>query len=596
MTLKAGAAVGATALLAAASFGLARAQEAGTTAIVGATIFDATGAAPYVGTVVVKGDRIVAVGPKVKAPRGAKIVKADGEALLPGFYDVHTHWTASGLPAVTPGIANAYVSAGVTTSVDFNAAPESFTARRAWVASLGVAPHISLCGRISTPGGHGADWADTATTKMIVTPTAARKAVNDIVAYKADCFGETMIDGWRYGLSPDNTSMNADAIAALVDEAHKFKLPVLAHILRTEKAAEAGRAKLDVIDHALQDLPVTEEQIATVKAGGTYYAPTLAVYDPKKPGRTPPSSAAARERGVANWANANSSTKRFYEAGIPIALGTDAGMPGTPHGVSALHEMELLVEAGLTPTAALMAGTANSAKVMGQLDDRGTIEAGKRADLVLIKGKPWETIGDVRKTDRVFIDGKLIFGPGAPPLNPIVPMPAVEVGAVVADFERADGRSNLDTLVVTEPDSGLGRTVEMIDIVPREGGGRALSMLATMAVSAAPQAAVVLPLTKGSIQPADLRKYTGVKLELRGDGPYEVALNTLGGSYVGAVTGTGQWQTVEAPFAGLKKAGADRAEFPTAGWTGIDVVEIEITAKRKGGEKTWLQLDNVSFY
>ena len=104
-------------------------------------------------------------------------------------------------------------------SVDFNAAPESFALRRKWLASLNVAPHVSLCGRISTPGGHGADWADTATTKMIVTPAAARKAVNDIVAYKADCFGETMIDGWRYGLSPDNTSMDLWTLSALVDEA-----------------------------------------------------------------------------------------------------------------------------------------------------------------------------------------------------------------------------------------------------------------------------------------------------------------------------------------------------------------------------------------
>jgi hypothetical protein len=258
--------------------------------------------------------------------------------------------------------------------------------------------------------------------------------------------------------------------------------------------------------------------------------------------------------------------------------------------------MELLVEAGLTPTAALMAGTANSATVMGQIDDRGTIEIGKRADLVLIKGKPWETISEVRKTDRVFIDGKLVFGPGAPPLNPIVPMPAVEIGATVDDFERADGRSNLDTLVVTEPDSGLGRTTEIIDIMPREGGGHALSMLATMAVSPGAQAAVMLPLTRGSIQPADLRKYKGVKLELRGDGPYEIALNTLSGAYVAVVSGNAQWQIIETPFTSFKKVGETGAEFPTAGWSGNDVVEIQINAKRKSGEKTWLQLDNVILY
>src|SRR6185295_11376281 len=82
--------------------------------------------------------------------------------------------------------------------------------------------------------------------------------------------------------------------------------------------------------------------------------------------------------------------KLLYDSGVTIALGTDAGMPGTPHGASTLHEMELLVRAGLTPSQALIAGTASSAKVINQLDDRGTIEKGKRADLVLIKGEPWK--------------------------------------------------------------------------------------------------------------------------------------------------------------------------------------------------------------
>ncbi|QJU60608.1 amidohydrolase family protein [Sphingomonas sp. AP4-R1] len=566
-------------------------------AIVGATVFDGTGASPRPATVLIRGERIVAVGANVKVPSGAKVIDAKGEALLPGFYDLHTHWTAGGDPAVTPAIANAYVSAGVTTSNDFNSAPESFEARRRWIASLAVAPHVNMCGRISTPGGHGADWADAATTRMIVTPAAARQAVDELVAYKADCFGETMVDGWRYGLSPDNTSMNEDALTALVDEAHKYNLPVLTHILRTEKAAEAGRAKVDVIAHALQDLPLTQDQIETIKKGGGFYAPTLAVYDPSKPSRraAPPGNEAARARGTANWSNALSSTKRLYDAGVPIAAGTDAGMPGTHHGTSALHEMELLVQAGLSPSAALIAATANSARAMRQLEDRGMIEVGKRADLVLIKGVPWDTISDVRKTDRVFVDGKLVFGPGAPPLNPVVPMPPVAVGPLVDDFERPDGRSNLDTLVVTEPDSGLGRSIEMIDTIAREDGGHALTMIGTMAFKPEPQIAVVLPLTKGSVQPADVRKYKGVKLDLRGDGPFEVALNTLGGTYIATVSGGPKWQTAELPFADFKKQ-TGRAEFPADHWTGTDVMEIEVRAKRKGGEKAWLVLDNIAFY
>ena len=566
-------------------------------AIVGATVFDATGAAPAVKTVLIRGGRIADVGANLPVPTGYTVIDAKGEALLPGFFDVHTHWTAGGDPAVTPAIANAYVSTGVTTSADFNASPESFEARRRWIASLPVAPHVAMCGRLSTPGGHGADWADTATTKMIVTPDSARAGVDAILPYKPDCLGEVMVDGWRYGLSPDNTSMNEDALTALVDEAHKSNVPVLTHILRAEKAAEAGRAKVDVIDHAIQDQVLTDAQVAAIKAGGDAFGPTLAVYNPDKPGRRamPGMTGARQARAAANWANANANTKKLFEAGVPIVTGTDAGMPATPHGISELKEMQLLVKAGLSPTDALIAATANSARAMRLIDDRGTIEKGKRADLVLIKGTPWTDIADVEKTDRVFVDGRLVFGPGAPPLNPIVPMPAAQVGRMVADFERADGRTNLDTLIVTEPDGGIERSIESIAILPRESGGHVLGMFGTMAVKADPQIAIVLPLTKGSVQPADLRAYKGVKLELRGDGEYEVALNTLGGSYAATVTGGAKWRTVTVPFATLKKQ-KGRVEFPTAGWTGSDVTEIEIKAKRKGGEKAWLMIDSVGFY
>jgi imidazolonepropionase-like amidohydrolase len=566
-------------------------------AIVGATVFDATGAAPKIETVLIRDGRIADVGPGLTVPSGYIRIDAAGEALLPGFYDLHTHWTAGGQPAVTPAIANADVAAGITTVADFNSAPESFVARRAWLSAL-IAPHVKICARLSTPGGHGADWADAATTKMIVTPGGARLAIDQLVAYKPDCFGEVMTDGWRYGVMPNDTSMNEDALIALVDEAHKNHIPVLTHTLRISKGAEAGRAKVDVIDHALQDRDIDDETIQAIKQGGSFYAPTLAVYEPNKPGRKQmfAPSDPRYVQSMRKWDYALHNTKRLYDAGVPIALGTDSGMPATPHGKSSLREMELLVQAGLTPTAALIAGTANSAKAVYEIADRGTIEKGKRADLVLLKGKPWENIKDVETTDRVFIDGALAYGPGAPSPNPITPPPAITVAALVNDFERPDLRTNLDTLTVTEPDGGIDRTTEIIDLEPREGGGHALSMMAKMAVKDDPQASVVIPLTRGSIVPADIRQYKGVKFDIRGDGPYEVDFNTLDGTYTATVTGTGKWQSVSVPFGDLKRAKEGRPQFKADGWTGNNVTEIQIKAIRKSGEKAWMNLDNVSFY
>jgi imidazolonepropionase-like amidohydrolase len=562
-------------------------------AIVGATVFDATGAAPVVETVLVHNGRIAAVGPHLAVPAGSITIDAHGEALLPGFFDLHTHWTAAGVPSTTPLIANADLAAGVTTSNDFNASPESFAARRAWLATL-IAPHVNLCGRLSTPGGHGADWADTATTKWVTTPMGARAGIDAILPYQPDCFGEVMTDGWRYGVSPDNTSMNADAIAALVDEAHKGHLPVLTHTVTVTKGAEAGEAHVDVIAHALQDRDLDAAAIQAIHQGGSYLAPTLAVYEPVKPGH--PAAAAPSAASLRKWAFALNNTKRLYDAGVPIALGTDAGMPGVPHGKATLREMELLVQAGLPPSAALIAGTANSARAMGEFADRGSIEPGKRADLVLIQGAPWETIADVEKTDRVFLDGRLVFGTGAPAPNPDLPMPAVKVARLIDDFERPDGRSELDTLVVTDPDGGLDRSTEILQLLPREGGGHALLMTANMAVKEKPFVSVVLPLTRGSVAPADLRAYHGVRLELRGDGDYELRFNGLSRAWTTTVTGTDTWKTVEVPFTELHAAGHSPGKGPGPAWKGDDLTELTLIAHRSGGTRTWMELDNVSFY
>jgi imidazolonepropionase-like amidohydrolase len=555
------------------------------TAIVNATVFAATGAAPVVETVLIHGGRITAVGVNVAAPAGYRTIDAAGEALLPGFYDLHTHWTPGGVPRDTPAIANADLAAGVTTSNDFNASPESFETRRAWLSTL-VAPHVNFCGRLSTPGGHGADWGDQETTKWVNTPAEGKAGVDAIVPYKPDCLGEVMTDGWRYGTAPDMTSMNEDTIAALVEEAHKFNLPVLTHTVTVTKGKEAGEAKVDVIAHALQDREMDDATIAAIKQGGSVLAPTLAVYDINRPGRTGEFAPSAQV--TAKWNLALHNTMRLYSAGVPIALGTDAGMPGTLHGKASLHEMELLVQAGLPASAALMAGTANSARAMGELGDRGTIEVGKRADLVLIKGRPWENIADVEKVDRVFVDGNLVFGPGAPPPNADVPMPAVKVGKLVDNFERADGRSDLDTLVITNPDKGLDRSTEIIQVVPRDGGGHALMMTAKMAVKENASVSVVIPLTKGSVAPADVRGYHGIRLDIRGDGDYEVGLNSLKGSWTAAAAGGEAWKTVEIPFTEFKRKGGT--------WSGNDLTEIEITSRRAGGVKAWLEIDNVVFY
>jgi hypothetical protein len=224
--------------------------------------------------------------------------------------------------------------------------------------------------------------------------------------------------------------------------------------------------------------------------------------------------------------------KALFDAGVPISVGTDAGMPGTPHGTATLHELELLVRAGLTPAQALVAATQTSAKVMRLDADRGTIAPGKRADILLIDGKPWENIADIHKITQVYIDGRLVSGVGAPPLpaaNLANRLPSVKVGALVDDFERKDRRSSLDTLRLETGDGGMDRTVEITQTVPRDGGGQALLLSAKMAMKGDAYAGFAVPLTRGSVVPVNLADYKGVRFDIKGDGAYVLRLNGLDG-------------------------------------------------------------------
>ncbi|NKI98207.1 amidohydrolase family protein [Novosphingobium sp. SG707] len=559
-------------------------------AFIDATVFDGTGAAPVRETVLVQNGRIVAVGAKLKLPAGTRKVAAQGKALLPGFFDVHTHWTPGGSPDTTPQIATAYVQSGITTVNDFHQQPESYAPRRAWLAQL-AAPHVNFAARISTPGGHGADWADQATTIWINTPEAARAAIKSLEAYKPDLI-KAFTDGWRYGAAPDNTSMDRWTLKALSEEAHKHNWSVLTHTVTVERGVAASMAGVDSLGHVIQDRLATPEEVAQIAKSGMGMAPTLAVYDPDKPGQ--PKADEMRQR---KFSYALKNVKALFDAGVPISVGTDAGMPGTPHGVSTLHELELLVRAGLTPAQALVAATQTSAKVMRLDGDRGTIAPGKRADILLVDGKPWENIEDIHKITQVYIDGRLVSGVGAPPLpaaNLANRLPSVKVAALVDDFERKDRRSSLDTLRLETGDGGMDRTVEITQTVPRDGGGQALLLSAKMAVKGDAYAGFAVPLTRGSVVPVNLAGYKGIRFDIRGDGAYVLRLNGLDGVWSAPVSGGAQWTSVEVPFTALTAA-AQRGK-PGPAFTGDGLVQLELGGSREGGQRLWVEVDNITFY
>jgi imidazolonepropionase-like amidohydrolase len=623
------------------------AQPAATpvTAIVGATVIDGTGAQPTQRTVVIRGDRIETVADKVELPAGAKVIHAEGKTLLPGLFDLHTHlnYSTTSVSPDWPKNLKAYLYCGVTSVADFGSSPEMFEPMRKLIANgTAIAPHIAIAVRVVTPGGHGDEGGRGDFFSLEVqTPRDARAAIRKVLPYHPDVI-KAFTDGWRYGAAADLNSMNEETLTALVDEAHKNGLKVLTHTVTLRGDKIAARAGVDVIDHGIGDADADPEVIALLKQHGTTYASTLAVYEQKPRGLPVPwvsnildpavlrsvtpqtprnagaaarpaeqadnSAAATRE---ARWKHLLHNVKTLSDAGIPIGDGTDAGETVTFHGYATLREMELLVDAGLTPIQAIQSATLVSAKALGVDKDRGSIAPGKLADLVLVDGSPQTEIKDIEKTARVWFAGREIDREQlsreitSPEMSPV---PALRVAELLDDVEGpADPmgpeflRSRIGTLWVNSTDSGTDHSRMIFGRTTRAPGDHAINLEGWMSVAERPWIAVTLPLGKGGIEPVDVSGYSGVSFDVRGEGDYRLVVPTRAirnnNFFQATFPGTAEWKTIRIPLSTLKPSAEGRqAAGGSPAWTGTDALGLVFRIERKPGEFGWLELDNVRFY
>jgi len=614
----------------------ARQQSSEVSAIVGATVVDGTGAEPAPATVVIHGDRVVAVGPNVELPANARVIKAEGQTLIPGLIDLHTHLpyaTAGGVAADWPKHLKAYLYCGVTSVVDFGTYPETFESMRRLTSSGAISsPRLSLAARITTPGGHGAEGGRGDFFSLeVLTPREGRAAVRRVLPYHPDVI-KVFTDGWRYGTAPEMTSMTEETLAAIVEEAHQHGIEVLTHTVTLEKAKIAARAGVDVIDHGISNAEVDQEIIQLMKSHGTTYAPTLAVYEPRgrdilspllaavlepavreaiHPPLGPPANvnqvavvSASRSENAASpqsrrWQYLMHNAATLRAGGISFGTGTDAGVTGTHHGWATLRELQLLVAGGLTPLEAITAATGNGAKALKVDSERGTISVGKLADLVLIDGAPQRTISDIERISRVFLGGRevdrerLARDIAAPTQTPLA---AVKVGEKIDDFESSDGRSTLGTLWINSTDAGHDHSQMVFGRTLRDGANHALSVMARLAEKSRPFVTVSVPLSRGAVEPVDARAFRGVRFEARGEGSYRLLIPTREvrdfAYYRAPFKAGGRWETVSIDFSSLKQE-AGRAIAP---WTGADLLMLTFEIARPPGEVGWLELDNLRFY
>ena len=372
-----------------------------TTRIDDVTLIDGSGAAPVPGqAVLVDDDRIAWVGPTAHAPSvgDGRVVSGRGHALLPGMINCHAHICNDGaadlfaqvasdtVPLATiRAVLNAQVTlrAGITTIRDCGAASQiALEIAKATDAGLIEGPTIRAAGRVVTmTGGHGHFIGREADG-----PDEVRKAVRAEVKGGAH-FIKVMATGGVLtpGVDPSQTSFQPEEMQAAVEEAHKSGRPAASHAIGNAGIKNALRAGIDSVEHGFY---LDDEAVNLALKNDAYMVPTLIAVDQIV--------SHGAGGGIPDWVvrKAESEAGHHRESfamavssGMRIAAGTDAGTPFNPHGDLAL-ELAKMVEFGLSPTQAIVAATSGAARLLRMSDAIGTVEVGKRADLILVPGDP----------------------------------------------------------------------------------------------------------------------------------------------------------------------------------------------------------------
>ena len=377
-------------------------------------------------TILIRDGRIQAIGASrtVQLPRGTRTTNLAGKFVLPGLISAHAHVSdVDGLRPRAYTTANTlrqlglYARYGVTTvwSLGGEQAP-AFQARDSQSIPTLDRARIYLSGDVIT----GA------------TPEEARQAVARVAALKPDVIKIRVDD--NLGTA---AKMKPEVYRAVIDDAHARGLRVAAHIFYLDDAKDLLRAGVDVIAHSVRDREVDEEFLTLMKSRQAAYVPTLTreistfVYestpaffsDPfflkeadaavvaqlKEPARQTgfrDSRSGQRYKAALDIAKRN--LKRISDAGILVAMGTDAGpFPERFQGYFEHLEMEMMVDAGLTPAQVLRASTADAARAM-RVEGVGALTPGAWADLLVLNQDPAKDIRNTRSIAGVWIAGNAV--------------------------------------------------------------------------------------------------------------------------------------------------------------------------------------------
>ena len=400
-------------------------------------VIDSRGGPPIAnGAVLVRGSKIAAVGraADVRAPEGASVETHHypGCTVLPGMVDCHTHHNGFGdgrlgddlsllpdevLTVQSARNARASLFSGVTTIRENG--PKNMTMfrlRDAINEGLAVGPRMVLCGRpVAIIGGHMGYFGG-----EVTGPVETRALTRQLIKEGADYIKIAATGGSTRTSFPMRPSFNVDEMTAITDEAHKFGKLTAAHCVSSQGIVNSLDAGVDMIIHCNFRDPdgshrFREDIADRIGEQGAYVNPTLQVGRARNwalsrkrdaEGLTP-SERERLDESLSNLELHLDDTRRMIEMGLKVITGSDSSWSDYKLG-NTVYEAELLVHAGYTAMQGVMSVTSWAAESLGVDDKVGTLEPGKEADVLVVKGDPSVDINDLWNVSDVFFAGEIV--------------------------------------------------------------------------------------------------------------------------------------------------------------------------------------------